>query len=332
MKKKLEFYLATGNLPPAAKNGLQTSTKDSYLTASTGKVLGSNNIGSESTVQTSSGTTEVCKIEEDGNQLGSLTSSHDMGVSSGFLHNEPTASDLAKFKPQSSNDNYVYPASEIESFRINGVDKAIPTSSPYRSPTYGSLYYQSPLLKHYLVSDPDNVLEKQLEPEPVASPMNNFTPPSMKSSSLCGLTPESILRMAAKSFPNTPSILRKRKAETPKNSPVTESRTVDNRAVEDSSSVSDKLGQGNSCLKDSGLHDKMLVESPASSVPVCNGKAFNASPPYRLRSKRTSIFKTVEKQLEFTLLSKEQQDSDAKSREKPAVNEDHGHAPNMGVT
>ncbi|KAF1002866.1 transcription factor MYB3R-3-like [Apium graveolens] len=333
LKKKLEFYLVTGNLPPAARNVLQTSAKDSYLTTSTGKVLGSNNIGSESTVQTSSGTTEVCKIEEDGNQLGLLTPSHDMGVSSGFLNNEPTASDLAKSRPQSSNldDNHVYAASEIESLRTNGVDKAIATSSPYRSPLYGSLYYQSPLLEHYLVSDTNNKLEMQLEPEPVALPINNFTPPSMKSSSLYGLSPESILKMAAKSFPNTPSILRKRKAETPKNSPVNESRMEDNKAVEESSLTSDRLGQGNSSLKYSGLHDRILCGSPAASVPVNNVKAFNASPPYRLRSKRTSMFKSVEKQLEFTL-SKEQQDTDAKSREKPAVNEDCCHASNMGVT
>ena len=333
MKKKLEFYLATGNLPPAAKNVLQTSAKDSYLATSTGKVVCSNNVGSESAMQTSSGTTEVCKIEEDGNQLGLMTSSHDMGVSLGFLHNEPTVSDLAKSKPQSLNidDNHVYSASEIESIRTNGVDKAIATSSPCRSPVYGSLYYQSPLLEHYLVSNPNNVLERHLEPEPVASPMSNITPPSMKSSSLYGLTPESILKMAARSFPNTPSILRKRKAETPKHSPANESRTADNRAVEGSSLTSDRLGQGTSCLKDAQLHDKMLFESPASSIPVNNGKSFNASPPYRLRSKRTSIFKSVEKQLDFTP-SKEQQDSDAKSKEKPAVNEDCCHTSDIGVT
>jgi myb proto-oncogene protein len=82
-----------------------------------------------------------------------------------------------------------------------------------------------------------------------------------------------------------------------------------------------------------------LSDSPAShgdkSVNL-NNKAFNASPPYRLRTKRTAVVKSVEKQLEFAF-DKEKNDDSMSAMEKSAkrsnvMNEDCLHERKLVVT
>lgn len=188
---------------------------------------------------------------------------------------------------------------KVKGFRSNGeIDqvKVIKTPLQFDTPTYGPLYYepQPPLLECYI-------------PSPKMSPINFFTPPCVKSGSVYGQTPESILRMAAKSFPNTPSIFRKREAN------KTQDFTSNKTGKADEFYASDQQGQNTNGLQKSESNDGMTT--------VCNGMAFNVSPPYRIRSKRTCVSKSVEKQLEFKF---EKGDSNTKSlnlivEEKSAV-------------
>ncbi|KAA8518904.1 hypothetical protein F0562_016322 [Nyssa sinensis] len=302
LKKKLDFYLATGNLPPVAKNGLQNVTSSK---------------GSESTTQTSSGTTDVYKIEEDGkDQLEFSTPLRDMGSSSCIPPNESADSEEVKCKLQSSNVKLSNCNSNIalkvERCRINGEidqDKVIGRSLQFKIPTYDSLYYESPQLESVLPFDSDPLNKSRMEPEsdssPILSPISFFTPPCVRDGSFCGRSPESILKIAAKSFPNTPSILRKRKKEAQTPLQLNKSGKADGVAVNDRFFAYNEQEKSKNSLEKSKSQDGSLCESPAflgnGTTMLCNGKAFNASPTYWLRSKRTSGFKSVEKQLEFTI-------------------------------
>ncbi|KAK3001959.1 hypothetical protein RJ639_020918, partial [Escallonia herrerae] len=305
--------LATGNLPPAPENGLQDGAQDINITASTRKLLVCPDKGSESAAQTSSGTTDVNKMEEDGKDpLESSNPSNDMGASSSGLLNDTAEFEGVECRPRLSNSD----ASRLkqirvpmsESCRASGEINQNKSKGPFLQfeiPTYGSLYYEPPQLEHYVPLDSDlmNVSWMQHEHEfsPITSPVQFFTPPRVKSSSMCGQTPESILKIAAKSFPNTPSILRKRRAEAQTPLPLNKIGKADGEAIRDSF----HMPRSENGLERAGSDDGSLCEStdsPGNGVSeLSNGKAFNASPPYRLRSKRTSVFKSVEKQLDFTI-------------------------------
>ncbi|KAK1312523.1 hypothetical protein QJS10_CPA07g00195 [Acorus calamus] len=111
---------------------------------------------------------------------------------------------------------------------------------------------------------------------------------------------ESILKSAAKTFPNTPSIFRrKREVQTPEPA-ISNARTDEEKIPDDLSTPVERERTARSG-RQSKLH---RLKSP------CNGnggdglyqwKDYDFSPPYRLSSKRTRLFKSVEKQLEFTL-------------------------------
>ncbi|KAA8516425.1 hypothetical protein F0562_016718 [Nyssa sinensis] len=342
LKKKLDFYLATGNLPPVPKNGIQNGAKDINRTASTGKLLVCSNKGSESTVQTSSGTTDVCKIEDGKEQSEFSTPLRDMGASPSIPPNESADSEAVKCKTQGSNINLSHSNSNtVPKFDR---DKVIGTSSQYEFPTYGLLYYEPPQLESFISLDSDLLDKSWMQPEaesgPIVSPISFFTPPSVNSGVFCGQSPESILRIAAKSFPNTPSILRKRKIEAQTPLLSNKGGKIDGEAVKNSFHASDEQEQSNNSLEKTESRDGSLCRSPAClgnvATGLFNGKAFNASPPYRLRSKRTVVSKSVEKQLEFSF-DKEHCDGTTKSldsiveRSYP-VTEDCSHASKLGVT
>jgi myb proto-oncogene protein len=91
-------------------------------------------------------------------------------------------------------------------------------------------------------------------------------------------------------------------------------------------------------LEKTAAQDGSLCESPASlgnGTIRPNDKPFNASPPYRLRSKRTAVFKSVERQLEFTF-EKGRSDGTKPTRlsvkRGSPVTEDCSRATKMGVT
>ncbi|KAM1333786.1 hypothetical protein EV1_009712 [Malus domestica] len=321
LKKKLDFYLATGKLPPPPKYGAKEPRSNA-----TKKILVRSTKGSDSTAQTSSGNADMSKLDEDGkDQFESAAPPQDMGASSSVHPNECADSEgvecdlrLSFMDLSCSNsdsgpkfDNFgVKRKPQIENSVSNGraesencgfsnqmdEDSVKTTSFPFETPRYGSLYYEPPPLESSVQFNSGfssmHRLQNDYTSSPNLSPISFFTPPCVKGSGLCNQSPESILKIAAKTFPNTPSILRKRKTIGQGKLPCHKVAVVDCESVREMLNVS---SEHKNSAEVSGSQDGSLCESPTS-----NGKAFNASPPYRLRARRTAVFKSVEKQLEFT--------------------------------
>ncbi|KAF7825668.1 Transcription factor MYB3R-3 [Senna tora] len=320
LKKKLEFYLATGNLPPIPKNSPQGSVKDTTRRSATKTILVCSNKGLDGAAETSSETTDITKKDDSGkNQLDSSATVREVGNSLSIPANESADSDFVERKPRSSNidfsssnlepvsrDNFgMISEKKFEYAGLNGKQtiqncknnvemsssRLISTSFSQDSPSSGSLCYEPPQLESSVPLDSLYLsmccLQNEYISTPVMSPIGFFTPPCVKGNELCTQTPESVLKMAAKTFPYTPSILRKRR-----------------NGVQKQEGTKDSSGSGSECGK--------LCESPASN-DVPNNKAFNASPPYRLRYRRTTIVKSVEKQLEFAF-DKEKHDGNTKEK------------------
>ncbi|CAH9060877.1 unnamed protein product [Cuscuta europaea] len=240
LKKKLNFYLATGNLPPSAKNVPQNTCKEDVTIKTT--------LTDSTDLAASSGTTtDVCKAAVDMDNIhppeGIIV--EDMGAA---LTSSPQID-------SADSEDVVRPCNIKSS---NSTPKLITHVK------YGSLYYEPPQLASVVPLDSDFLIP-------------TFpTPPTIeKHSGVCIQTPESILKIAAQSFRNTPSILRKRKA-----------------GSSQSSTPSHIIGKADGC----GCAG---VGEDGSQLRI-NSNPFNGSPPYRIiRSKRTSVIKSVEKQLEF---------------------------------
>ncbi|KAM1271679.1 hypothetical protein ACFX2I_032572 [Malus domestica] len=358
LKKKLEFYLATGKLPPPPKYG----TKETR-TSATKKLLVCSTKGSDSTAQTSSGNADMSKLDEDGkDQFESAAPPQDMGASPSVHPNESADSEGVKcnlrlsFMDLSCSNSDSGP--KFENFRVNRMpqiensvinsqaesencvfnnqldeDRVKTTSLPVETPGYGSLYYEPPPPESCAQFDSGfsnmHHLQYDYTSSPNLSPISFFTPPSANGSGLCNQSPESILKIAAKTFPNTPSILRKRKT-------IGQEQLPRNKvAIVDCESVREQERHKNSA-EVSGSQDGSSCESPTNngiSTIGSNGKAFNASPPYRLRARRTAVFKSVEKQLEFTC--DKEYDANSKSMELSAnggsaVIKDSTHPTKMG--
>ncbi|MBA0857501.1 hypothetical protein Goshw_013182 [Gossypium schwendimanii] len=341
MKKKLDFYLATGKLPPVVKIVLKNEIKDLETPAATENLLVCSKKESDSTAQTSSGTIDICKTEEDGkDQLESSTPVQDMAASSSIIPSESVETESAEFKPQSFDAN---PCScnsvsvvKFESRRTSSAiveDNVVERSD---TPTYGPLCYEPPRLQGGSSLDSDNLNKKGMQHDwtitPITSPLSFFTPPCVKGSGLGTQSPESILRIAAKTFPNTPSIFRKRKTSPNKIGKPNE-ETTKNRVQ-----LSGEQERTENSREQAQFRDGSACESPAfqgnSSIgPNCT--AFNASPPYRLRSKRTAVFKSVERQLEFAFDKERHEDSMKSSNllvNGSSSIEDCLHATKMEVT
>uniref|UniRef100_A0A2P2M1R1 Transcriptional activator Myb n=1 Tax=Rhizophora mucronata TaxID=61149 RepID=A0A2P2M1R1_RHIMU len=450
LKKKLDFYLVTGNLPPVAKNGMQNGTKD------TGKPTSIKAIKrSQSAVRTLSGTSDTCKLEDDGkDKLESSALVRDISTATSALPVESADSEgvecehwqsnvavcccesesLQKcencdgsFQPVTQNctqnsteemsksplvktaresDSIVQMSSRTtDAFKLEDDAKnqleslalvqdvatspiALPTETAdsvgvgcqhqlstivvchhkseslqkcenhginsetdeykvasqlqFETPPYGSLYYVPPKLETISLSDSGHLnlchLQHGYNSSPVSSPISFLTPPCMKSSGLSVQTPESLLRMAAKSYPNTPSIFRKRKTASQGRPLSSKVGKMDQETAADRICLSDEQGTPQNTFKKSGSQDGNLCKSTACSdggTIVPNGKAFNASPPYWLRSKRTALFKSVERQLSFSFENAKHDGSRSAGtsvKGSSCVTQDCSCAGKMGVT
>ncbi|KAI7728071.1 hypothetical protein M8C21_030620, partial [Ambrosia artemisiifolia] len=210
LKKKLDFYTATGNLSFLSKYDID-GVGDISKTPSTKPIA-----APHTTAWESPAATEQCKEETDTTyDIECSTPSEDVDPSSSFIPSGSTDSEPIGTKSQRS--------------------KCSPTP-PYAEKC-GGLYAQ---------------------------------------------TPESILKLAAKSFPNTPSILRKRKVQSPMSFQKIEVKEANNDLKESEPCVGGHSIGGNG------------AEGGVAAV-----SAYNASPPYRLRYTRKSNLKSVEKQLKF---------------------------------
>lgn len=292
LKKKLDFYLATGSLPPVAKNVLLNGTRDISRTTLAGNPFLGSDKGSDSTVLASCDTTDSCKVE-DGRTDKPDTATVDHDVTTAYHQSESMYPECTNCQASEAETVRSNAESEFERQRMCGVVdqyRIIGASVQFDTPSYGALYYEPPVLNNYdrLDSILGNTFLKQSESDisPTASsPTPFFTPPSVNSRSLSAGTPESILKIAAKSFPNTPSILRKRKSEQqPKETVLASSECDHTNSSENTGLRNNSLCANSTCDDDDGLS---------------SNKSFNASPPYRIRFKRTSVLKSVEKQLNF---------------------------------
>lgn len=221
---------------------------------------------------------------------------------------------------------------------INEV-KVIGTPFPFETPIKSCLYYEPPRLEGYFPLDSDmSDIQHECNSSPFLSPISFFTPPCVKTNGSSMPSPESILKIAAMSFPNTPSILRKRESKSKVPLPPSKIKKVDEESVRDMLHTSDELEIKQNSSERLGSQDGSLCETPSchgASIIGPNGKAFNASPPYRLRSKRTAVVKSVEKQLAFTF--DKECEGNTKSLEfstkgSSPVAEDCSHATKTGVT
>ncbi|XP_050213777.1 transcription factor MYB3R-3 [Mercurialis annua] len=359
LKKKLDFYLATGRLPPVIKSDVFSSRK-LPLVVNNGNQIGNEDMNilsvfninkeSDSMAQTSSGTTDACKLEEDGkDRLESSALVRDMATSSSALPNESTDSEGVEYKSKSCNADLSCCDSEsLKKCKSNGInygigkDTAAGSRLHFGISTYGSLYYEPPKFETCTTIDLDPSVSRHVQHEhhstPIASPISFFTPPCVRSNSLSSQSPESILRIAAKSFPNIPSIFRKRKTGSDIHLLQSKSGKVCQGSAEGRLQVPSDCGRAKDThekteSQNGSLHHSPLVPDISTIGP--DGKAFNASPPYRLKSKRTAVFKSVERQLEFTF-DKDRCDG-AKSVGLSAngsslVTDDCSHAAKLGVT
>ncbi|RDY02512.1 Transcription factor MYB3R-3, partial [Mucuna pruriens] len=322
LKKKLDFYLATGRLPPIPKNSPQVAVKDTIRRSASKTILVCSNKELNAAVETSSETTAISKVDDSGrNQFESSGTVREVGESSSVPANESTDSDCVECKPGSSNIDLSCSNSEqvsranfgitygprSENSGLNGnltfehctnngdmSSTRLIRTSLQESPTCGSLCYEPPQIDGSVPIDSLYLICQQNEYclSPTQSPIGFFTPPRVKGGELCTETPESILKKAANTFPNTPSILRRRR--TGIQTLTSPSKVL---KVENDPHTSNEIERTNDDSR-SGR----FFGSPAShcnGIDIPNNKAFNASPPYRLRSKRTAIVKSVEKQLEF---------------------------------
>lgn len=168
------------------------------------------------------------------------------------------------------------------------------------SNSFGSLCYEIPKLEdvvpsHSPIFSTHHVLESC--GDGFQSPVG-YTTSHVDGEISDQLSVESILKSAAETFPGTPSILRRRKREKP--SPVQDSNLKTN--ILNSDGFHTPLGK---CTAESSHSFKtatFLSLGPADDEGLSAALgSFDVSPPYRLRSKRLALLKTVEKKhLDFS--------------------------------
>ncbi|CAN6894528.1 unnamed protein product [Brassica oleracea] len=187
---------------------------------------------------------------------------------------------------------------------------------PEPSPENGyHIYYKNHQTEYSMASEADKqrMYGYECGCSPSASPVIFFTPPppSRKEyfNGLRPTSPESYLREAARTFPNTPSIFRKRRRRT-----VVVVSDSDNKAAK----TDEETAKEAVVVVDQKVNE--ISESPDCEEEKegnDGSNAYNLSPPYRIRSKRTAVFKS--RQLEFISPEEEKADDDTKSSEKDKV-------------
>ncbi|XP_042376605.1 transcription factor MYB3R-5-like isoform X1 [Zingiber officinale] len=172
------------------------------------------------------------------------------------------------------------------------------------TPLLGSLYYTPPQIEDVCLSENYAIITTSMNVRQSCS-SSVMTSPEVYStpSSVMGKSPvqdvHSILKDAARSFPNTPSIFRRVRKKT-ETSPDSDTSTSGVKSVK-------LLDSHASSSEGKNIHNlETTVNSKSRSSPYdkgdlsCNRKNFDVSPPYRFRSKRSTTIKSVEKQLDFS--------------------------------
>ncbi|KAI9112250.1 hypothetical protein K1719_016773 [Acacia pycnantha] len=272
LKKKKDFYLTTGHLPPASKNSPKVDVKDKIICSTTETILGSSNKVLDAATETSSETTEINKQEDsDKNHSRLLAAAGDVRDSSNVLANESADSDCIECKPKSSTLDLSCSKSEPmlrDNFGMNGEH------------THEKSGFNGNLAIEHCINNSSST--------PMMSPAGFFTPPCVKDHEFFRQTPESILKMAAETYPNTPAILRKRRTGVQTQDSPSKVVKVDG---ESHASVGQQRNKNNANSEIGRFSESPASYGHGNGLP--NNKIFNASRPYRLRSKRTGVVKKL---------------------------------------
>ncbi|CAH8354658.1 unnamed protein product [Eruca vesicaria subsp. sativa] len=240
LKKKSEFFLANGSLPPtvAKTNASQTSLVT---------------------------TTQTNKPDEEGK---------DQSNSSVPLQEVVAAS----------------PVTSVSEYARSSPQFPIPETSPKN----GYHLYYKPEREHYMASEADKqrMYGYEYGCSPSTPPVIFFTPPpppcrkeEKSNGSSAPTSLESFLREAARTYPNMPSIIRKRR-----------------RKVQDNNKTAEE-----EATKEAVVDEKVSLDCEEEKQN--NGSyGYYISPPYRIRSKRRAVFKS--RQLEFITAEEEKVDDD----------------------
>ncbi|KAK4767301.1 hypothetical protein SAY86_015051 [Trapa natans] len=294
LKKKLDFYLSTGKLPPVSKNCVQNGSKDFSKPPIAKASIASSEREPHLHPQALPRAERV-----------SLAPQQDECASSSILANESAASEGTESKVDASSielSSCLGPFPTLDNSRMGGLnDQLGPFETPLRRLTldHGSLYYEPVCFPSDSNTMNRHLMQQGYPDNPGISPSYFCTPPSVDMGSFSSRSPESILRLAALSFPNTPSIIRKRKSY------IQKDVLSCNVTRADAGFASSRVVDANDSQRCNGSLEKTdsldeMKSPPCIGVISPTGNAFNASPPFRLRSKRTAVFKSVEKQLQFT--------------------------------
>ncbi|KAI0519158.1 hypothetical protein KFK09_006599 [Dendrobium nobile] len=224
------------------------------------------------------------------------------------IEGKPDTSDVPQCPAQASEIDSVHNSSD------SGVSCFTPEVCQNEKPSGAKLYpvadnlsslcYKPPQLEDIGVSVlssllfENNALQPAFKVETVSSPDGHSTPSSMNVTRSFQPSIESILRSAARSFQNTPSIIKRRSEAHSPVPPVTMS--TNETRVQDSCTPNEERFNN---VEGSAFSISKLSFSPCTINEdlLDKGKDFDISPPYRLWSKRKATFKPVEKQLDFSL-------------------------------
>nr|AXY87644.1 transcription factor MYB3R-3 isoform X4 [Cymbidium sinense] len=315
LRKRSEVYVKTGKFPcvqkPAIRNVAKDTTNsgDKQLLYCSNKELhtsGKTVIQSCLTVP-STLPTETPKIvsQKDGvviisAQVSELNATLDVAVrlsdSSDALDSQPRASEIDLV--QNKSESVV----NLDACYFNG--QVHRNEEPFETMLYsspdniGSLCYKPPRLEDLGAAAfsplyfEHRSVQVTSDHQMISLPIG-YSTPSSSVSVLRSDQPsvESILKSAARSFPNTPSIIKRRKEvhmHLPPETIHTNETRIQDCCTPDEASTS----------RQSGLFTSPLTASGGS---LDYGKNLNFSPVYQLRSKRKATFKSLEKQLDFTM-------------------------------
>ncbi|XP_057817711.2 transcription factor MYB3R-4 [Cryptomeria japonica] len=211
-----------------------------------------------------------------------------------------------------------------------GLDmKASNSDNPSQNPNCEALFYEPPRLSNWEIPfvncdlvNSCGYLQQAYSPlgvrQMIMSSVNCFTPPCYPwASTFNEKSPESILKSAAKSFTNTPSILRKRPRDA--STPV---QTKQIEKLDDRMKGQDKTFTPGSLVK---THGDLLSSPDDMSCACCtkdgvtgagqcqNKRSILVSPQYCLKSKHSAAVKSMERQLEYAFDPRKEADAGYKS-------------------
>ncbi|KAK8935430.1 Myb-related protein 3R-1 [Platanthera zijinensis] len=296
LKKRTEFYLKTGKLAPVQKPGSHHIPYDTADSGPTQNMYCCNkrlntcaDIIPGSTIHSSPEAQED-RAAPISMQVSGIKSSSDGAERRSDSRDAPARPhrDFAIDFAHNRTD------SVVSCFTAEVPQKEEPCRTPHPAPEkFGSLCYKPPQLEDIGDSTFPSLLLEYNSPRLQSKTASFSSPVSLIPSSVNVISSDrhsigSILKSAAMSFPNTPSIItRRRELHTPL-PPATAMPTKESR-LHDS-------------IDGLALSVSKIFSSPCAvnGVPFDSEKDFNVSPPYRLWSKRKASLRPVEKQLDFS--------------------------------